>query len=258
MSKLNPESYDAANLEAMGAAHAYQAAMRQLVIDKLALRTRSGTVLDFGAGLGDYAAGIQPHTAMTVVSMEPDVSLHKHYPTGLSVVESLARIAPASLDCAYSLNVFEHIERDVRALRELAGRCRPGAPIFILVPANPSLWTPMDTLVGHWRRYTPSALRVMAEQAGLVIEQAGWFDRTGYFATRAYQLLQRSGMLKEPRAGAVSRLQIRCFDALFSLVEPAFAALELPFGKNCWVLARRPHTHRATLASTSPLVPAMA
>jgi len=258
MRELIPDGYDAANLEAMTEARAYQAAMRQLVIEKLALRTRRGVVLDFGAGRGDYAAAIKPHTAMTVVGMEPDVSLHTHYPANVPVVASLERIAAGSLDCAYSLNVLEHIEKDVRALRELASRCRPGAPIFLLVPANPSLWTPMDTLVGHWRRYMPDTLRATAEQAGLVVDDWGWFDRTGYFATRAYQMLHDTGLLKAKRPGAVSRRQIRCFDALFQAAEPVFAGLHLPFGKNCWVLARRPYTHRATLAPTGPFVPALA
>jgi hypothetical protein len=75
---------------------------------------------------------------------------------------------------------------------------------------------------------------------------------------RAYPMLHETGLLKARRAGAVSRLQIRCFDALFELGEPVFAGLHLPFGKNCWVLARRPYTHRATLAPTGPLVPALA
>jgi SAM-dependent methyltransferase len=247
-----PDGYDAANLEAMSEARAYQAAMRRLVMEKLTLHARRGVVLDFGAGRGDYAAAIQRQTAMTVVGMEPDVRLHEHYPATVQVVASLERIAPGSLDCAYSLNVLEHIEKDVRALRELATRCRPGAPIFLLVPANPSLWTPMDTLVGHWRRYMPATLRATAEQAGLVVDQCGWFDRTGYFATRAYQMLHDTGLLTAQRPGAVSRRQIRWFDALFQLAEPVFGGLNLPFGKNCWVLARRPHTHHATLAPIRP------
>jgi SAM-dependent methyltransferase len=260
MRELIPDGYDAANLDAMTEARAYQAAMRELVIEKLALRTRRGrgVVLDFGAGRGDYAAAIQPQTSMTVVGMEPDVSLHGHYPANMSVVPSLERIAAGTLDCAYSLNVLEHIEKDVRALRELSSRCRPGAPIFLLVPANPSLWTPMDTLVGHWRRYMPDTLRATAEQAGLVVDDWGWFDRTGYFATRAYQMLYDTGMLKAKRPGSVSRRQIRCFDGLFRVAEPVFSGLHLPFGKNCWVLARRPYTHRATLAPTAPFVPALA
>ncbi|KWA83931.1 hypothetical protein WL29_21430 [Burkholderia ubonensis] len=237
---MKNNSYDAANLEAMGEAVGYQAAMRQLVFDKLRLRTARGRVLDFGAGRGDYAAAIQRCTASQVLCLEPDRTLHQHYPSGMSVVDDLNRIEASSLDGAYSLNVLEHIEDDIGALTELAARCRPGALVFVLVPANPRLWTPMDTLVGHYRRYTPRLLRESARLAGLEVVEEGWFDRTGYFATRAYQRLHRAGLLRAQSAGAVSRQQIRCFDALFKLSEPVLRNLRLPFGKNCWVLARRP------------------
>lgn len=240
MPEQKPEGYDAANLEAMGEAVTYQAAMRQLVLNKLDLHWRSGTVLDFGAGRGDYALAIQSGSAMNVVSLEPDTTLHPHYPVDMPVVSSLADLTDTPVDCAYSLNVLEHIDDDVQALRELAARCQPGAYIFMLVPANPKLWTPMDTLVGHRRRYMPDTLRLVTERAGLLVVEEGWFDRTGYFATRAYQLLHRMGVLKQQGAGTVSKRQIRLFDALFRLSEPVMRGLRLPFGKNCWVLAQLP------------------
>jgi SAM-dependent methyltransferase len=153
-------------------------------------------------------------------------------------VDSLARIAPASLACAYTLNVLEHIVDDAAVLRELAARCRPGAALFILVPANPKLWTPMDILVGHQRRYTAQGLRDAVRQAGLTVMEEGWFDRTGYFATRAYQTLCIVGLLKSKTSGAVTKRQIKVFDVLFRVAEPLLTLLRLPFGKNRWLLAR--------------------
>lgn len=246
------DSYDAANLEAMGAAVTYQATMRQLVMNKLMLRTGRGRVLDLGSGRGDYAAEIQRRTAMQVLSVEPDRSLHPYYPAGLPVVDDIMHIEPDSLDCAFSLNVLEHIEDDIGALKHLAVRCRPGARAFVLVPANPGLWTPMDTLVGHYRRYTPRLLRKSMEEAGFEVLEEGWFDRTGYFATRTYRLLHRMGLLKTQGAGSVSKWQIRCFDAAFRFIEPVLGGLRLPFGKNCWVLAQRSYTHQATFSPTTP------
>lgn len=229
-------SSDAANLEAMSEAVTYQAAMRGLVTQALGLSAPGICVLDFGAGRGDYAASIQRLGCAEVLCLEPDRALHRHYPAGLSVVDSLGQLR-AAVDGAYSLNVFEHIEDDVGALRELAHHCRPGARIFILVPANQRLWTAMDTLVGHRRRYMPDTLRRVVEQAGLELVGEGWFDRTGYFATRAYQLLEHTGLLRA-RAGAVSKRQLRVFDALFAILEPLLS--RFAFGKNCWAIAKVP------------------
>jgi hypothetical protein len=95
----------------------------------------------------------------------------------------------------------------------------------------------MDTLVGHRRRYMPDTLRRVVDQAGLELLSEGWFDRTGYFATRAYQLLERTGLLRA-RAGAVSKRQLRMFDALFKALEPMLS--RFAFGKNCWVVVKVP------------------
>lgn len=229
-------SSDAANLEAMSEAVTYQAAMRALVTQALDLSAPDTCVLDFGAGRGDYAASIARLQCAEVLCLEPDRALHGQYPAGLPVVASLGQLR-AAVDGAYSLNVFEHIDDDVGALRELARHCRPGARIFILVPANPRLWTAMDTLVGHRRRYMPDTLRRVVDQAGLELLSEGWFDRTGYFATRAYQLLERTGLLRA-RAGAVSKRQLRLFDALFKALEPMLS--RFAFGKNCWVVVKVP------------------
>jgi SAM-dependent methyltransferase len=228
---------DAANLEAMGAAVRYQAAMRQLVATSLKLSI-DAPVLDFGAGRGDYAVELAREQGADVTCLEPDQALHRHYPAGMRVLASLAQLRPGSVTSAYSLNVFEHIDDDAGALRQLAARCEPGARVFILVPANPKLWTAMDTLVGHRRRYMPKTLRAVAENAGLTVISEGWFDRTGYFATRAYQLLHKVAGGKQTRAGEVSKVQIKFFDGLFRFFEPALS--RLPFGKNCWILAEIP------------------
>lgn len=221
---------DATNLEAMSAAVAYQAAIRKKIDKSLQLTGYVKHVLDFGAGRGDYAKALQAETRSPLICFEPDVALHAYYPAHLAVVSSLGQVP--LVEGAYSLNVFEHIDDDAQALRELARRCRPGSRIFILVPALMSLWTPMDSFVGHRRRYTPNDLRSLAKQANLIVSGHGWFDRAGYFATKAYQLLHKLGLLGA-NAGAVSLRQIQIFDLLFRFAEPVLCWL--PFGKNCWI-----------------------
>lgn len=239
-------SVDTANLEAMSQARAYQQAMADLVVRELGLdvaNQEEGVLLDFGAGRGDYARALHDRTRLRLVGLEPDESQHTHYPAGVSTIHQLDQLS-APAQAVYSLNVLEHIADDVAALRSLVAHCAPGARVFLLVPAHPKLWTAMDTRVGHQRRYTPQTLRQCATEAGLEVVREGWFDRTGYGATRAYQAWSR---LKRWRCGTpcasltegtVSSQQVRLFDAVFQLTEPALS--HLSFGKNCWALARCP------------------
>lgn len=239
-------SDDTANLEAMSAARNYQRSMADLAVRELGLAVGSpeaGVLLDFGAGRGDYARALQNHTGMRVVGLEPDECQHVHYPAGVPVVSQLEQLRDAP-SAVYSLNVLEHIVDDVAALKSLAARCEPGARLFLLVPAHPELWTAMDSRVGHQRRYTPETLRNCVTQAGLEVLREGWFDRTGYWATRLYQWLGLvhswgdRGSSASQTAGRISRTQVQLFDVVYRLLEPLLPP-RAP-GKNCWVLAQCP------------------
>lgn len=228
---------DSLNLDAMDAAPAYQAAMRKLVVAQMGLK--EGRVLDFGAGSGAYSRAVAAATGWTVSALEPYSVLHNKIGPGIEVLSSFEDIPPASFDGAFSLNVLEHILDDAGALLQLAVRCRPNAPIFVLVPAHMSLWTPMDDRVGHVRRYSCQELNRLAQRAGLKIERQGWFDATGFVATRAYQALGKF-MGARRLTGEVSKGQLQAFDTVFSIAEPLLTGLKVPLGKNCWALLRVP------------------
>ena len=68
------------------------------------------------------------------------------------------------LDTVISANVLEHVHDHVRAIATLRGMLDVTAPgrlkrIVTLVPAHPFAYGPMDTAMGHYRRYTARNLR---------------------------------------------------------------------------------------------------
>jgi SAM-dependent methyltransferase len=83
--------------------------------------------------------------------------------------------ADDSFDLAVSLDVIEHLEDDLGALRELRRTVAPGGALLVTVPAYQWLWSGHDEINHHHRRYTRRSLRSVAEQAGW--KQA----RTTYF-----------------------------------------------------------------------------
>ncbi len=66
-----------------------------------------------------------------------------------------------------AINVLEHIEDHVSALRGLASLVEPGGTMVIWVPAYMALYGEFDRLVGHVRRYTPQTLTAAFIEAGL-------------------------------------------------------------------------------------------
>jgi 2-polyprenyl-3-methyl-5-hydroxy-6-metoxy-1,4-benzoquinol methylase len=74
----------------------------------------------------------------------------------------------AAFDRLLLLDVVEHVPEDRAFLRGLvAERLAPGAIAVISVPAWPLLYSRHDLALGHYRRYTPKALRALVADAGL-------------------------------------------------------------------------------------------
>ncbi len=102
-------------------------------------------------------------------------------------------------DLAFCLDVIEHIEDQLRALRELYRVVAPGGRLVVMVPAYQWLWSEHDVINHHERRYKARTLRAPAVQAG-------WQPvRTTYFnglllpiAIIHRRLTRRSHLVGEP------------------------------------------------------------
>ncbi len=79
-----------------------------------------------------------------------------------------------SFDLVTALDVIEHLDDDVKGLREICRVLKPGAPAIIFVPAFQSLWGPNDDQSGHKRRYRIAELRSAIESAGLRVERMSY------------------------------------------------------------------------------------
>jgi SAM-dependent methyltransferase len=90
--------------------------------------------------------------------------------------EDLPPDAP-EYDVVLALDVIEHIDDDLGAVRRLAQLTRPGGHVIISVPALPALFSEFDRVQGHRRRYTPESLRSAIAGSGLEIVQILWWGQ---------------------------------------------------------------------------------
>jgi len=82
-------------------------------------------------------------------------------------------------DTIICLNVLEHIEDDVTALRTLNTLLEPGGYLILLVPALPSIYGALDRALGHHRRYTPNVLRSLYEEIPFSMRHLEYFNMAG-------------------------------------------------------------------------------
>jgi SAM-dependent methyltransferase len=147
------------------------------VVGGLRLPARA-RILDAGCGSGRNMVELARHGAVTGVELsKTSVSLARARGAGEVIEGSVLDMPfPAdSFDLAVSLDVIEHLDDDLGALREMRRTVAPGGALLVTVPAYQWLWSGHDEINHHHRRYTRSSLQRVAEQAGW--EQV----RTTYF-----------------------------------------------------------------------------
>lgn len=222
------------NLEVMADAVRYNAFLKSLV------RKFSGnpvTALDFGAGIGTFTDAL-PLAPASIHCVEPDLEAQRILASqGYQVHDSLEAAGTQRFDYIFSLNVLEHIADDAQVARDLFDLLVPGGKLFIYVPAFNHLRTSMDDLVGHHRRYTRRGLIQLVQHAGFTVEEAGYTDFLGYFATLVFGLLDR---FKDAPDGKINRPLLIVYDRI---VFPVSQLLSVIFsrvmGKNVFIVASR-------------------
>jgi SAM-dependent methyltransferase len=110
------------------------------------------------------------------------------------------------MDTVVCLNVVEHIEDDLRALRNIHAALVEGGRAIILVPEGQSIYCSLDEELGHFRRYSVDQLRGRMLEAGFKVEAMLHFNRV----SRPGWWL--NGKILKRRS--ISRGQLKSFDRL--------------------------------------------
>jgi SAM-dependent methyltransferase len=193
--------------------------------------------IEVGAGLGLHARDWLEHTGRLTVAEgdEERLAALRAAFAGEPGVRVRHLLLPAEETGEHSavvaLNVLEHIEQDVAALRSMAGLLRPGGAAVLIVPAFQSAMSAFDHKVGHVRRYTLRSLAGALSGAGLHIEELRYINPMGLLA---WYIICR-GLGRFPSNGAV----LRAYDRLVVPVVRRVDRRRPPFGQSVFAVARR-------------------
>jgi 2-polyprenyl-3-methyl-5-hydroxy-6-metoxy-1,4-benzoquinol methylase len=174
-------------------------------------------VLEVGSGIGNISEFfIQVGVDITLSDIRDNYcdALKKKFP-GRNVLkmdlvdpqfeQKYAALA-GTFDGVFALNVVEHIEADLLALKNIGYLLKPGGKVLILVPAGPLLYNKIDKGLYHFRRYTRRSLLRVLSGAGFRVEKSWMFNAMGIPAWVAGGLVFRSNELKKGQMNAYDKL----------------------------------------------------
>jgi SAM-dependent methyltransferase len=198
------------------------------------------SVLEVGAGLGDFAAQLTGRRRLVVTDSDPFCVRSLRQRLGdrpeveVGTLDLQGEVAVGRpMESVVAINVLEHLDDDVRALRTIRSLVVPGGNLVLLVPGYPSLYGEFDRVVGHRRRYTPATLRHAVEAAELEVEVLKPVNLLGALAWWA---AVRVGRRARPTPALVN-LYDRFVVPLVRVLERRF---EPPFGQSLLCVARAP------------------
>jgi SAM-dependent methyltransferase len=230
-------TYDGADLDTLLVLRRY----RQWVLDELQPYL-GGRAAEIGAGIGAYSADLLQRTS-TLDLIEPSAAQHNRLVDRFaqesrvrvlnSTAEQWAASAdPGSYDSVVMINVMEHVADDTALMNEVYRALRPGGRLLLFVPALMVLYSTLDRLVGHHRRYSRNELMRKSGSAGFQVQRCRYFDLLG---TIPWFIVNRLGGATEFNLAA-ARLYDTVGVPLTRSLERLFPP---PFGKNLIFIARK-------------------
>jgi SAM-dependent methyltransferase len=213
-------------------------------------------IIDIGSGGGAVAQALMEFGSVTACDIDVRCAASVARRPGMTFAYGTAEAIPfadGSFDLVTAFDVLEHLDDDVRALREMARVLSPAGLIAITVPAYQWMWGRQDEVSHHRRRYSGRSLRRAITAAGLRPRRLTAFNSILFpgiaavrIARRLAQRIKGAGQTPDP-AGQRSDFSMTqpgplndLLAATFSAEAAALGVVDLPIGVSFLAIAERP------------------
>lgn len=144
------------------------------------------SLLEVGLGHGGYRQHFPANINYTGVDIDAAAikNAKARYPddrfevADVSDLKSLRVLSEKGYDSVLCVNVLEHIDNDAAAVSNMLRLLNPGGHLLLFVPAFPVLFSNLDAIGGHFRRYSKNSLKRLATEESKILV-ARYFNSLG-------------------------------------------------------------------------------
>ena len=152
-------------------------------------------------------------------------------------------LADASADLLSALDVLEHLDDDMRGLREFHRILKDNGLLLLTVPAYRFLWSEHDEALWHRRRYVASEIHVKLTCCGFRVLKRSYGVFFAFFPILFYRIF-RGLFPKDPLAPRASHVILpaplnKLLTGLLKIEGWMMGALNLPWGTSIIILAHK-------------------
>ncbi len=202
-------------------------------------------ILDVGSGTGGNLEMLSSFGSVTGIEADDmAIALCSSRKSAIVLKGSLPANLPEfpeKFDLIIMLDVLEHIDEDLAALKSLERLLSPTGVLIVTVPAFPFLWSDHDVQHHHKRRYRYSTLKRVVQNSGLRVCHMTYYNSWLFPVIAAARLFRR---VKPSRVtGQDIRvpppMMNRVLKSLFTSEKRLVTRMRFPFGTSILAIAMK-------------------
>lgn len=217
--------------------HWWYRARRDILADYLTREAglpKDARILEIGCGTGHNLPMLASFGSVEAIEIDPAAraiaSERLGKPVGEAPLPALTGVERGAYDLIAVLDVVEHIEDDVAALKAMAECLKPGGHILVTVPAHAWMWSAHDTVNHHHRRYSKATLDAAIRDAGLTHNGVRYFNSLLFPAAVAARAAGKLTGKDDSDDSPPPKLLNTVFESIFRLERHLVGRVPLPPG----------------------------
>jgi SAM-dependent methyltransferase len=214
-------------------------------------KNKTTQLLEVGCGVGDFIKHLSSEEKLEITGSEIYIKGLKYAKRKLPDINFIQLdIAQGRIDKYYDLiisfDVLEHIEDDLAAISNIESMLKKDGTLILSVPQHQFMWSSIDDIVKHKRRYSKKDLINKLNKNGLEVEYSTSFVFTLFPLMLIYRLLENkrninnSDKIELKKKVSFSNITNILCNAIMKFDEFLIKlGISLPFGGTLIVIAKK-------------------